>query len=83
MLAALLLLLALAPAASAAPSPIDRVMGLWRPIPRRSAEPAKRALRSVAARLNHGKSDRVKIAAMRAAAQEILDQMQSAFNARG
>lgn len=47
-------------------SPIDRIVGLWRPIPNRSAEPAKRAVRAVAASLHRSRSDAVKIAAMKA-----------------
>ena len=50
-------------------SPIDRVVGLWRPLPNRSAEPAKRAIRAVAASLHAGRSERVKIAAMQAIAK--------------
>ncbi|MBL9167104.1 MAG: HEAT repeat domain-containing protein [Verrucomicrobiales bacterium] len=50
-------------------SPIDRVVGLWRPLPNRSTEPAKRAIRAVAASIHGGKSERVKIAAMKAIAK--------------
>ena len=49
------------------PSSLDRVVGLWRPLPRRAIEPGRRALRAVAASLHRGTSDAVKIAAMRAA----------------
>lgn len=51
----------------AKPSPLDRVMGLWRPVAKRPAEPGRRALRAVAASLHRSRSDAVKIAAMRAA----------------
>lgn len=49
------------------PSPLDRVMGLWRPIKTRNAEPARRALRTAAPALFQVKPEAVAQAALKAA----------------
>lgn len=49
------------------PSPLDRVMGLWRPINKRNAEPARRALRTAAPGLFLAKPEAVTQAALKAA----------------
>ncbi|HAM72417.1 MAG TPA: hypothetical protein DCM86_12315 [Verrucomicrobiales bacterium] len=51
------------------PAPLDRVMGLWRPLGARSAEPGRRALRAVAGSLNQARAEEVRIALMRCAAR--------------
>ena len=50
------------------PAPLDRVMGLWRPIASRNPEPARRALRAAASALMSTRSENVSVAFLRAAA---------------
>lgn len=52
-----------------APSPIDRIIGLWRPMPARTVEHARRALRSIAGSIMESKSESVRIALLKAAAR--------------
>ncbi len=51
------------------PPALDRVMGLWRPLPSRTAEHARRAFRSVAASLHQVRQEPVRLAAIRTAAR--------------
>ncbi len=51
------------------PPKLDRVVGLWRPLPGRSEPAAKRAFLSVAAGLMAGKSEAVQLAVVRTAAK--------------
>lgn len=52
----------------AQPEPLDRVMGLWRPMPSRNPENARRALRTAAQGLLSTRSEAVSTAFLRAAA---------------
>ena len=51
------------------PPPLDRIVGLWRPLPSRSEPAARRAFLSVAAGLMAGKSEAVQLAVVRTAAK--------------
>ena len=53
----------------AQPAPLDRIVGLWRPLNPRTPEPARRALRAAAPGLFSLRSEWVAIAALKAAAR--------------